>query len=251
MGTRRLTGVSAYPVSSRMALMTSDTPQKDKRRLVRKKRPVRQKELVEAAVSVIARYGVRGATVSRIAAAAGVSRGALYHYFENREDLLEAALQAIADRSSLWWHRQVNGDIAEHLLEMGKTHAEWAMSEFDTFVRPFFQLIASERPSRLTAWMVRRIREELAYLTALAEEGKRQGSIRHDVPSEDVAWTMLLHAWGEDIARLLGVKDFIDRGISTRILARALSGYAASAAAHISDPGTPIIEGNSSQARSK
>ncbi|MCX8032703.1 MAG: TetR/AcrR family transcriptional regulator [Thermoleophilia bacterium] len=226
--------------------MTSDTPQRDKKRVTRKKRSVRRKELVEAAVSVIAKHGVRGATVSRIAAAAGVSRGALYHYFENREDLLEAALQAIADRSSLWWHRQVDSNIADHLLEMGKTHADWAISEFDTFVRPFFQLIASERPGRLTAWMVRRMREELAYLIALAEEGKRQGSIRHDVPSEDIAWTMLLHAWGEDIARLLGVEDFIDRGISTRILTRALSGYAAHAVAQTSNPGSPSTAGNSS-----
>ncbi|MGB9879127.1 MAG: TetR/AcrR family transcriptional regulator, partial [Anaerolineae bacterium] len=74
--------------------MTRQSPDRPKKRATRKKRSVRKKELVEATVSVIAKHGVPGATVSRIAAAAGVSRGALYHYFQNREELLEAALEA-------------------------------------------------------------------------------------------------------------------------------------------------------------
>jgi hypothetical protein len=61
----------------------------------------------------------------------------------------------------------------------------------------------------------------------LVEEGKQQGTIAGDVQSGDVAWSLLLHAWGEDIARLMGVEQFITDGASQRILERLLTTYAA------------------------
>jgi len=53
--------------------------------------------LLEAAVSCLAELGWTGATVSVIAARAGVSRGATQHHFRTREDLLTAALAHMAD----------------------------------------------------------------------------------------------------------------------------------------------------------
>jgi AcrR family transcriptional regulator len=53
--------------------------------------------LLEAAVSSLAELGWSGATVSVIAARAGVSRGATQHYFPTREDLFTAALEHMAE----------------------------------------------------------------------------------------------------------------------------------------------------------
>jgi AcrR family transcriptional regulator len=53
--------------------------------------------LLESAVSCLAELGWSGATVSVIAARAGVSRGATQHYFPTREDLLTAALEHMAE----------------------------------------------------------------------------------------------------------------------------------------------------------
>jgi len=55
---------------------------------------VRQEEIIAAAMTLIGKYGVQGTTVSRIAQAAGIARGALYQHFPNREAVLEAALDA-------------------------------------------------------------------------------------------------------------------------------------------------------------
>jgi AcrR family transcriptional regulator len=66
----------------------------------RKSKSLRQREIVEATLKLIPKYGVRGTTVSRIAAAAGMSRGALYHHFANRETVIFAALELMAERSS-------------------------------------------------------------------------------------------------------------------------------------------------------
>ena len=52
----------------------------------------------------------------------------------------------------------------------------------------------------------------------------REASTR-DVEAGDVAWGLLLHAWGEDIARLMGVDQFITNGVSKRLLERLLDSY--------------------------
>jgi AcrR family transcriptional regulator len=53
--------------------------------------------LLESAVTCLAELGWRGATVSVVAARAGVSRGATQHYFPTREDLFTAALDHMAE----------------------------------------------------------------------------------------------------------------------------------------------------------
>ncbi len=53
----------------------------------------RREQLIEAALVVFARKGVDGASVKDIAAAAAVTPGLLYHYFDSKEDLVAAVLQ--------------------------------------------------------------------------------------------------------------------------------------------------------------
>ena len=53
--------------------------------------------LLESAVSCLAELGWSGATVSVVAARAGVSRGATQHYFPTREDLFTAAIDHMAE----------------------------------------------------------------------------------------------------------------------------------------------------------
>ena len=207
--------------------------------LNRKNTEVRQEEIVDAAVRLIGEYGLRGTTVSRIAAAVGIARGALYRHFPNRQAVIEAALVRIADRSSAWLRQPTGSDALAALEQIGEAHSAWALSEFNTFVRPFFQLIASNRPGPLTTWIVERSRWELQYLVEMVEEGKRRGTIDAQAEPGDMAWTLLLHAWGEDIARLMGLEEYITEGASARILRRALNSYKP---ARESNPG-PASEG--------
>ncbi len=195
------------------------------KKFTRKTKAVRQEEIVAAAMTLIGRYGVQGTTVSRIAQACGIARGALYQHFPNREAVLEAALDAWREQSSAWMSGAADAPVPERLLAMGEAHSGWAVSPDNTFVRPFFQLIASNRESSLTRSIIERQQDDFRRLLDLVEEGKREGSIAPDIESGDVAWSLLLHAWGEDIARLIGVDDFITGGASARILERLVAGY--------------------------
>jgi AcrR family transcriptional regulator len=52
----------------------------------------RRNSLLNAAIKCVARYDIEGATVERICAEAGASRGLIAHYFDSKESLLLAAL---------------------------------------------------------------------------------------------------------------------------------------------------------------
>ena len=57
----------------------------------------RRDSLLHAALETVANFDIEGATVARICAQAGASRGLISHYFENKEELLLAALTGLFD----------------------------------------------------------------------------------------------------------------------------------------------------------
>ena len=63
-----------------------------RRRTQAQNREYRRKSLLQAAIVTVAKYDIAGATVERICAQAGASRGLIAHYFDSKEELLLAAL---------------------------------------------------------------------------------------------------------------------------------------------------------------
>jgi AcrR family transcriptional regulator len=55
-------------------------------------------QLIEVATSLFADHGYEGTSIEAVLAAAGVSRGALYHHFAGKEALFAAVVSAISDR---------------------------------------------------------------------------------------------------------------------------------------------------------
>lgn len=65
----------------------------ERRKFKRETSEQRKLDLVEAALSLVAEKGVRGATVRRIAERADVTQGLIRHYFTSKEDLITAAYE--------------------------------------------------------------------------------------------------------------------------------------------------------------
>ncbi|MBN1459303.1 MAG: TetR/AcrR family transcriptional regulator [Armatimonadetes bacterium] len=74
-------------------------------------RAERQREIGLAALDVFAERGFEGASMSEIAKAAGVSKGALYLYFESKEDLI---LQAVAAWTEQFL-QETQREVPDHL----------------------------------------------------------------------------------------------------------------------------------------
>lgn len=59
----------------------------------------REENIVEAAVRLFSRYGVKRTSMNDIAAEAGISRQTLYNAFSNKDEVLQATIRLFADRS--------------------------------------------------------------------------------------------------------------------------------------------------------
>jgi AcrR family transcriptional regulator len=55
--------------------------------------PEKRRQVLDAAARVFARKGLDGANIRELSTACGVSRGSLYDYFKNKEELLETVAQ--------------------------------------------------------------------------------------------------------------------------------------------------------------
>jgi TetR/AcrR family transcriptional repressor of bet genes len=71
-------------------------------------RASRRKELIEAAIHVIARHGYAGCTVGRVAQRAGASQGLMNFHFKSIDLLLEAAFNHLADEFDAAWKARVS-----------------------------------------------------------------------------------------------------------------------------------------------
>ena len=78
-------------------------------------REQRKTQLLEAAQRVFSRQGFHAATVSDVAAEAGVSQGTVYHYFDSKESLLLAVF-------TQWCQENLRDEI-EHALQAEPTAA--------------------------------------------------------------------------------------------------------------------------------
>lgn len=58
----------------------------------------REQKILDAAIDVFTRYGVRKATMGDIAEQAGISRPTLYARYANKDEIMAASMQLISDR---------------------------------------------------------------------------------------------------------------------------------------------------------
>jgi AcrR family transcriptional regulator len=188
----------------------------------------RRRQLATIALQVIAEYGVRGATVRRIAEAAGVSSPALYNHFSGRTELLETACDILLDRVLEWVDSSTNPNMLERLREIaGELHDSKITGDEGWLIVPLFELSASARAEGLTERMSQNQLTVLQRFMDIVEEGKRQGTIREDADAETVGWNLMGLRWAKDFALLEGLGQFITRGTAGRILDSIIDSIAA------------------------
>ena len=70
---------------------------------------VRQAEIVDAYLRIVARSGVAAATSRAVAAEAGIAAGALWHYFGGIDDVVRAAFERVFDQTNARIARATEG----------------------------------------------------------------------------------------------------------------------------------------------
>lgn len=100
----------------------------DKIMAVKKKESteVRQLQITEAALQVIGRKGINGATTAEIATEVGISEGNLYRHFRNKEDIIKSVIDKIgSDLASLLDAVAGIADPVKKLEEIFKRHLSY------------------------------------------------------------------------------------------------------------------------------
>jgi TetR/AcrR family transcriptional regulator, transcriptional repressor of aconitase len=136
----------------------------------------RRAQILDGARRAFAEHGYEGATVARLEAATGLSRGAIFHYFENKNDLfVELAME-------------MNTRFGDILLESGLDEAFRALAaESPEWLAV---LIETEARMRHDEDFVRRFEAKAADVSPRIRDWFRQqqeaGKLRGDVSWEEL-----------------------------------------------------------------
>jgi AcrR family transcriptional regulator len=200
----------------------------NKARRFRRSGPDRRAQIADATLRLMARHGLQGTTVSRIAEEVGMEAPSLYAHFPSRHDMVLAAVDLMCERVVRHLTLPSEPNMLDRLRTIGETHSAAISEELDGFVLPTFEVLTAPRDSGLSELAGQRQLERLETLAGFVEEGKRQGTIRQDMDSRMAAYEMMLLFWAEDVTQLMGIDEFVSGGISRRILELFLRDMAAS-----------------------
>ena len=161
--------------------------------------------LLRAAQSVFGRRGYHGATLDEIVDQAGLSKGALYYNFANKEELFLALLEARMDErlrdieSALAVERSPEAELERSALDYVhnlERNREW--------ITLFFEFVAyAARDPAFGAQFSERFKRFWAALARLVEERARRHEIDLPLPAEHVAIALDATGIGFMIARIV------------------------------------------------
>ena len=151
----------------------------------------RPQELLEAALRVFAQQGYRTARLDDVADAAGVTKGAIYHYFDTKEALLLGVIehyQALAFGRAEDALRDQSAPASTRIrLLVHKVFSERETGSGDRLLALLIRGVAHEVPHVHDRWLRDGPARLWTLLTRLVEEGKQRGEFRRDADGEVAA----------------------------------------------------------------
>jgi AcrR family transcriptional regulator len=155
----------------------------------------RRASILQAASQVFARKGYETTALDEVAREAGMAKGTLYLYFKDKEALyLQTVLHVLESLESFLVEQVAQQPQAlEKLRVFARGQLVFFARNQDT-LRLFAALFTpglANLQKRLIRPLLQKRARLIAYLSALVDEGKRQGGIRRDVESQSIALSFL------------------------------------------------------------
>jgi AcrR family transcriptional regulator len=194
----------------------SETP--SKRELQRQER---RQQILEAALAVFSERGFHGANVSDVAAAAGVSQGTIYWYFDSKEELLTAAILSYF----MQFEQDTLAGLGGHETAAGKLRAlGQSMTQLAQEIQGLFTLFLEywassarrEEAGQLWAGMLTEYKD---VIVAIIEEGVARGEFR-PVQAGPLVWAVMA-AYDGLAAYTMLIPD-LDLAASSQVLVETL-----------------------------
>ncbi|BBY66643.1 TetR/AcrR family transcriptional regulator [Mycolicibacterium helvum] len=173
----------------------------------------RRRQILDGARHCFAEYGYDKATVRRLEQTIGLSRGAIFHHFRDKDTLFFALAREDAERMAEVASRQGLVQVMRDMLA-APDQFDWLATRLEIARKlrndPVFQQGWVERSAELSAATSDRLRRQ-----------KQAGRLRDDVPSDvlQVYLDLVLDglvarlAAGEDPQRLSAVLDLVEDSV--------------------------------------
>ena len=144
----------------------------------------RRQEILDAARRVFVEKGYDAATINDIAAAADVSAGSIYRYFENKRDLIAAAANACVDDDLELWSEDMPDDIT-------------AEGRADECVLRLESYLACYRDPELREHIAPKMEESTRILEGFIRRAQESGELDPSIDPERFA--RFLHVFGAGV----------------------------------------------------
>jgi AcrR family transcriptional regulator len=167
---RRPTTLKGCDVSTARALRWERRPEE------------RPQEILEAALRVFAERGYRTTRLEDVGEAAGVTKGTIYHYFANKEELLLRAINMYHERAfgqASETLRDGTGSAAARIGQLVRTWFAGVSRERMAVRTLLLQSVAHEAPEVYRQWLTS-CSAGTEVITSLIEEGQASGEFRRD-----------------------------------------------------------------------
>ncbi|HYC53930.1 MAG TPA: TetR/AcrR family transcriptional regulator [Candidatus Binatia bacterium] len=203
-----------------------------------RRREAARRDLTETAIDCFSRYGYQGTSIDRIAKDAGVTKGAIYYHFRDKDDLLAAA---VLDRIGEFETRVQNAcgsvDAAEGLSRIAAVCIEHARSGDRPRFAIKLMVESIDTHDHLREQMRGMMRRFRAFLRNIVRAGQEQGIFRSDVDADVVAAAYTSAVIGAETQFYLDPDRFsLERTLET-FLEQLLDNLRADGGAHSQDKG--------------
>ena len=146
--------------------------------------------LINAAMDLFASYGYRGTSLARIARAAGVTKGALYWHFNDKEDFFLAVAERVLEEWNNAFRQEGpvtnRAEFRDHFLRIFETSA--GLNVTNPWVSRLLMIITLESHKigpRVLRAMRKANTRQLQYLRDVVAQGKSLGVFEADL---DLDW---------------------------------------------------------------
>jgi AcrR family transcriptional regulator len=152
----------------------------------------RRAQIIEAALALFTRQGYANTTVDDIATESGLSKGAIYWYFDSKHDLFQATASSVMDKMV---ERSLTEimiyDTATERLRVGAR----CLVDLCRDVEGYFGLVVefwtqSDRREEVTAFWAEMINQYREAVEAIFEAGVRNGEFK-SIDTEALAWMVM------------------------------------------------------------
>lgn len=145
-----------------------------------RRKHARPEEISKAALTVFAEKGYASATMADIAMLAGITKGTIYLYFQNKEDLFNALVREhIADKlvAKLAAMEEDGGDVVAAITNCFDVVTEMVMTTEALALGRIITEEARNFPAMAQYWRSEVIDRLLSRITGLMQRGAREGAI--------------------------------------------------------------------------